>query len=321
MKNGYDVIALGELLIDFTENGISEQGNILMEANPGGAPCNVLAMLENLGKRTAFIGKVGKDHFGEILKDTLQNIGICTKNLMEDNTVHTTLAFVHNREDGEREFSFYRNPGADMLLNKDEIKSEMIARSKIFHFGTLSFTSECAKEATCYALECAKKNDVLISFDPNLRKPLWNNLEDAKWAMDYGMQKCSILKISDDEIRFFTGKQDYDAAVEEIIKTYHIPLICLTLGREGSIAYYNGVRIFVKPYLQTATIETTGAGDTFMGCILNYILEKGFDTLNSDEIAEMLKFANAAAAIITTRRGALRVMPSRAEIISLLQNN
>ncbi|MDD3138592.1 MAG: carbohydrate kinase [Lachnospiraceae bacterium] len=321
MKKTIDVIALGELLIDFTENGESEQGNIIMEANPGGAPCNVLAMLENLKKTTAFIGKVGKDHFGLLLKETIEDIGINTENLIVDNTAHTTLAFVHTKEDGDREFSFYRNPGADMLLKKCEVNTNLIVSSKIFHFGTLSFTSECAKEATCYAIECAKKTDTIISFDPNIRKPLWDDLENAKKAMDYGMRNCNILKISDDELLFYTNTSNYDEAVSTLIRTYNIPLICLTLGKKGSIAYYNGMKVFVKSYVQSDTIETTGAGDTFMGCILNYVLEKGLYGLTRNEIEEMLTFANAGASIITTRRGALKVMPSRLEITNLLLDN
>lgn len=319
MNNNFDVVALGELLIDFTENGFSKQGNMILEANPGGAPCNVLAMLQNLGKRTAFIGKVGKDHFGSILRDTLRDIGISTENLIEDAEAPTTLAFVHTRQDGEREFSFYRNPGADMLLNKREINSNLISQSKIFHFGTLSFTSECAKEATCYAIECAKEANIIISFDPNVRMSLWDDSGKLKRAMDYGMQNCSMLKISDDELVFFADKHNYDDAIAVIMQRYpNIIMICLTLGKEGSVAYYNGMKIYVKSFRQDNTIETTGAGDTFMGCVLNYILEKGLEGLEENEIQEMLKFANAAASIITTKRGALRVMPTKSEISQLL---
>lgn len=319
MNNNFDVVALGELLIDFTENGFSKQGNMILEANPGGAPCNVLAMLQNLGKRTAFIGKVGKDHFGYILRDTLRDIGISTENLIEDAEAPTTLAFVHTRQDGEREFSFYRNPGADMLLNKREINSNLISQSKIFHFGTLSFTSECAKEATCYAIDCAKEANIIISFDPNVRMSLWDDSGKMKRAMDYGMQNCSILKISDDELVFFTDKHNYDDAIAVIMQRYpNIIMICLTLGKEGSVAYYNGMKIYAKSFRQDNTIETTGAGDTFMGCVLNYILEKGLEGLEENEIQEMLKFANAAASIITTKRGALRVMPTKSEISQLL---
>lgn len=176
----FDVTALGELLIDFTENGKSGQGNILFEANPGGAPCNVLAMLAKLGKKTSFIGKVGNDQFGIRLKDTLKEVGIDTDSLRMDDKVHTTLAFVHTFEDGDRDFSFYRNPGADMMLTKDEVPVDVIAASRIFHFGTLSSTHPGVREATRYALDKAKEEGVLISFDPNLREPLWESLEDAR---------------------------------------------------------------------------------------------------------------------------------------------
>ena len=318
MKNDIDVTALGELLIDFTENGLSNQKNSLFEANPGGAPCNVLAMLTKLGKNTAFIGKVGDDFFGASLKKELESIGINTKNLLKDKAAPTTLAFVHNYAGGDREFSFYRNPGADMLLKKEEICTEMIAISRIFHFGTLSFTGNDSKEATCFAVECAKKKNKIISFDPNVRKALWNSDNEIKQAMDYGMKHCDILKISDDEILFHTGMSNYDKAVEKIQSKYEIPLICVTLGKEGSLAYYGSIRSFAEPYIQTGTMETTGAGDTFMGCILNYVLENGLKGLDKSQLHNMLNFANAAASIITTRRGALKVMPEQSEIEELV---
>lgn len=175
----YDVTALGELLIDFTENGFSSQGNVLLEANPGGAPCNVLAMLEKLGKKTAFIGKVGQDQFGDMLRKTIISVGINSEGLVTDKEVHTTLAFVHTSPDGDRAFSFYRNPGADMMLRKEDVFSDKIRASRIFHFGTLSFTHEGVREASEYAIQCAKEAGILISFDPNLREPLWEDLENA----------------------------------------------------------------------------------------------------------------------------------------------
>ena len=188
----YDVTALGELLIDFTENGNSEQGNPLMEANPGGAPCNMLSMIQKLGGTTAFIGKVGKDMFGRQLRQAVESVGIDTRNLMEDEEVHTTLAFVHTFPDGDRDFSFYRNPGADMMLRKEEVSLEKICASKIFHFGTLSFTHAGIRTASQYAIQCAKEAGALISFDPNLREPLWENLEDARKAIEYGLSLIHI---------------------------------------------------------------------------------------------------------------------------------
>ncbi|MCI9546615.1 MAG: carbohydrate kinase [Lachnospiraceae bacterium] len=316
----FDVIALGELLIDFTENGASAQGNTLFEANPGGAPCNVLAMLTKLGKKTAFIGKVGKDQFGVHLKEVLKEAGIDTQNLVMDEKVHTTLAFVHTFEGGDRDFSFYRNPGADMMLTKDEIQMDAIAASRIFHFGTLSSTHPGVREATRSALAKAKKDGLLISFDPNLREPLWDSLEDARREIAYGLGFCDVLKISDNEMEFMTGTNDYTKGVAKLREQYSIPLILVTLGKEGSRAYYKDWMVEVPPFLQEKTIETTGAGDTFCASILNYVLEHGLEALTQDQLKEMLTFANAAASLITTRKGALRVMPEKEEVLKFIQS-
>ena len=206
----FDVVALGELLVDFTENGMSGQGNTILEANPGGAPCNVLSMLQRLGKKTAFIGKVGNDNFGRMLRDVVSEQGINTDNVIFDDDIHTTLAFVHTKEDGDRDFSFYRNPGADMMLRKNEINESLLENTKIFHFGTLSMTEEKIAETTKYAVEKSKSMGAVISFDPNFRPPLWDDFEKAKEQMWYGISKCDVLKISDDEIQFLTGEKDID---------------------------------------------------------------------------------------------------------------
>lgn len=319
MMKKYDVVALGELLIDFTENGVSAQGNPLLEANPGGAPCNVLAMLNKLGKKTAFIGKVGRDSFGQMLAETVRESGTDVTNLLFDEKVHTTLAFVHTMPGGDRDFSFYRNPGADMMLRKEEVMEEVIRDAEIFHFGTLSSTHEGAREATRYAIEVAKENGLLISFDPNLREPLWESLEDARREIAYGLSKCDILKISDNELEFMTGTADYTRAVEILRQSYNIPLIFVTLGRDGSRAYYRDMIVEAKPFIQENTIETTGAGDTFEGCALNYVLEHGIKDLSEQDLEKLLTFANAGASLITTRKGALKVMPEPEEIERLIQ--
>lgn len=315
----YDVTALGELLIDFTENGNSEQGNPLMEANPGGAPCNMLAMIQKLGGTTAFIGKVGKDMFGRQLRQAVESVGIDTRNLMEDEEVHTTLAFVHTFPDGDRDFSFYRNPGADMMLTKEEIQEDLIRNSKVFHFGTLSSTHEGVREATRYAIDVAKEAGCLISFDPNLRPPLWNTLEDARKEIEYGLSKADILKISDNEVEFLCGTSDYDEGAQMLIEKYNIPFVCVTLGKDGSRAYYKGMRVEVPGFVQKNTIETTGAGDTFCGCMLHYIIQHGLEDLTEENLRELLTFANAAASVITTRKGALAVMPSKEEVERMLR--
>ena len=310
----YDVAALGELLIDFTENGKSIQGNYLLEANPGGAPCNVLSMLTKLGKATAFIGKVGNDFLGGQLKRTIEEIGIDAQNLILDEKIHTTLAFVHTYPDGDRDFSFYRNPGADMMLRAEEVNEEVIAASKMFHFGSLSMTHHSVREATKKALKTAKEHRCLISFDPNLREPLWDSLDEAKEQIAYGISQCDILKISDNEIQWFTGKQEFEEGIYVLQEAYHIPLILLSMGKDGSRAYYGNKRVEAKPYLQKNTIDTTGAGDTFCACALNYILEHGLEGLTEENLKEMMSFANAAAALVTTKKGALRVMPAKEEI-------
>ncbi len=254
MQKEFDVVALGELLIDFTENGKSGQGHGLFEANPGGAPCNVLAMLQNLGKKTSFIGKVGNDMFGKVLKQAVEEAGIDTRNLRMDEEVHTTLAFVHTMEGGDRDFSFYRNPGADMMLTKSEVSRDLIESARLFHYGTLSSTHEGVREATRYAIDLARKAGLYISFDPNLRPPLWKDLEDARKEIEYGLAHCDILKISDNEISFITGTQDYDAAVKILQRTYHIPLILVTMGREGSRAYYKDFVVSCLPFLNENTM-------------------------------------------------------------------
>lgn len=319
MGKKYDVVALGELLIDFTENGASGQGNPLYEANPGGAPCNVLSMLTKLGHKTAFIGKVGDDIFGRRLRSVLVENGIDVTNLTIDSEIKTTLAFVETKPDGDRDFSFYRNPGADMMLTEAEIKEQIIAESRIFHFGTLSMTDEPVRSATRKAVEIAKQHGLILSFDPNIREPLWKSMEEAKKQVEYGLSVCDILKISDNEIQWFTGEKDYTTGVRAIQEKYQIPLILLSMGRDGSRAYYVDEMVEVQPFLQENTIETTGAGDTFGGCCLHYVLKYGLSDLNTEKLQEMLTFANAAASIITTRKGALRVMPSQQEIAKLVE--
>jgi len=290
----------------------------MFEACPGGAPCNVLALLNKMGKKTAFIGKVGKDQFGALLRDTITEAGIDASNLMVDENVNTTLAFVHTFPDGDREFSFYRNPGADMMLTADEVNPEVVKDTKVFHFGTLSMTHEGVREATKKAVETAKANGCLVSFDPNLRPPLWSSLDLAKEQMEYGFGKCDILKISDNEIQFVSGKEDYDEGIAYLQETYNIPLILLTMGKDGSRAYYKDMRV-ERPGFSVKAIETTGAGDTFCGSSLNYLVDHDFENLTEEQLGEMLTFANAAAALVTTKKGAIKAMPVKEEVLELIQ--
>ena len=314
---GYDVVALGELLIDFTDSGDSPQGNPLMEANPGGAPCNVLAMLSKLGKKTAFIGKVGDDIFGRLLKDAIEEVGIDSRNLVFDKEVRTTLAFVKTYPGGDRDFSFYRNPGADMMLEESDVDEALLKDTKLFHYGTLSMTAAGAAEATKSAIQKARDAGAVISFDPNYRAPLWNTEDDAKDAIWWGIKNCDVLKISDNEIEFITGIADIDKGIEAIIHEAgeKAPkLVCASMGPDGSKAFYKGNVVFGGPHLRDDTIETTGAGDTFMACVLYHVLEYGIDGFDEEKLKKMLDFANTAASIVTTRKGALRVMPTMEEV-------
>lgn len=315
----YDVVALGELLIDFTDNGPSNQGNPLYEANPGGAPCNVLAMLRKLGYEAAFVGKVGADGFGKQLADVLKETGIATEGLRWDEYVHTTLAVVHTLPGGDRDFSFYRNPGADMMLTEEELPLDMIENCRIFHFGTLSMTHEGVRKATLKAIEVARANGALISFDPNLRPPLWNSLEDAAEQIHVGLGLCDILKIADNEIEFMTGETDFDKGAAILQERYpNIRILNVTAGADGSYSYSCGHRVFVPSFKLGGTIETTGAGDTFCASVLGFVLANGVENLTEGQLTEMLRFANAAAYLVTTKKGAIRSMPEKAEVEAIL---
>lgn len=317
----YDVVALGELLIDLIQDGSSRNGAPMFEADPGGAPCNVLAMLARLGHQTAFIGKVGDDPFGRMLGETLQETGISREGLVYDSDVDTTLAFVHSLAGGDREFSFYRDPGADTMLTEQEVDRSLIEGCRIFHFGSLSLTGGPAKAATKKAVAFAKDAGKLISFDPNYREALWEDEGQAKEAVWYGIGECDILKIADNEIQWLTGLKDYDEGVRAIKERSGAKLINVTLGRQGSLAYHQDRKVCGKPFLSDRTIDTTGAGDTFCAGVLHFVLEHGLDDLKEADLEEMLTFANAAASIVTTRKGALRSMPDKEEIECLIRGS
>ena len=317
----FDVAALGELLIDFTQNGLGPQGNPLFEANPGGAPANVLAMLQKLGKRCAFIGKVGQDSFGDMLERTLRELGIHTGNLSRDRQIPTTLAIVHTLPGGDREFSFYRKPGADIALRADELDEQLLRSCRIFHFGSLSLTDEPCRSATERALELAGSAGALISFDPNLRLPLWSSPQAAREQIHWGLQRCHILKISDNELLFMTGQEDFDAGAAVLQETYpNIRLLNVTAGGAGSYSYYGDERVYVPACSLGGVIETTGAGDTFCASVLNYVLEHGLDDLSRDDLYEMLRFANTAAYLVTTKKGAIPSMPERSQVEAVLHS-
>ena len=315
----FDVVALGELLIDFTENGKSAQGNPLFEANPGGAPCNVLSMLKKLGRDCAFISKLGDDMFGRMLCGTAEDVGIDTRALILDPAAHTTLAFVHTAENGDRDVSFYRDPGADMLLREDEIPEDLIRSAKIFHFGTLSMTHEGVRAATKKAVAIAKDAGAIISFDPNLRPPLWASLDEAKEQIAWGLGQCDVLKIADNELEFMTGETDFEKGAAILQRDYpNIRVLNVTAGPDGSYSFHEGKMVFVDSFRLGGTIETTGAGDTFCACVLHYVLKNGVSGLTEDQMRGMLRYANAAAYLVTTKKGAIRSMPEPEDVEKIL---
>lgn len=312
-----DVIALGELLIDFAGSGSSGQGNPLFEACPGGAPCNVLAMLAKLGRKTAFVGKVGNDLFGRRLRDTIAGAGISPEGLILDPAAHTTLAFVQNAPDGDREFSFYRDPGADELLTPEELPAAL-EEAAVFHFGSLSLTREPARSATRTAVERAQKAGAVISFDPNLRPSLWKKLDDAREEMLWGCSVCQVLKVAEEELSFLTMEEELDAGAAKLRERFPgIRLLLVTKGGAGSVAFWKGLRV-EKPALPVTAIDTTGAGDTFCACCLHHVLEWGLDGFSEARLGEMLVYANAAAGLVTTKKGALLSMPAPEEVEALL---
>lgn len=317
----FDVVALGELLIDFTPAGISENGNVLFERNPGGAPANVVACLATLGKRTGFVGKVGDDDFGRFLRQVLIDRGISTQGLLLDVGEQTTLAFVHLQPDGERSFSFYRRPGADTRLRPDEIPPEMLD-TRIFHFGSLSLTAEPARSATKAALRLVRDKNILISYDPNLRPPLWQSLDEARGEMLDVMHMADLVKISLEELEFLTGSTDLEGASQSLQQDYDLKMLLVTLGKEG--CYYRlGDLCGHVPGFKVQSIDATGAGDAFLGAILFQILklDKDLTDWTGEDLIRSVRFANATGALATTKKGAIPAMPSLDEIEQLLEEN
>jgi len=316
----YDVVALGELLVDFTPSGNSEQGNPLYEANPGGAPCNVLAMLTKLGKKTGFIGKVGNDLHGRFLRQALQDVGIDDVGIVIADARDTTLAFVALAPDGERDFAFVRKAGADIALTEDEVSKSMIEHAKIFHFGSLSLTDEPARSATKRAVQYAKEAACLVTFDPNMRELLWDSMDTAKEQMLWGCENCDVIKLAKEELFFLTDEIDLKAAISVFRSKFpQVKLIFVTNGKHGSHAYRGLKQASCSAFLDSNTVDTTGAGDTFLGCCLAFLLDKDIDSLTENQLLDMLKRANAAASLITTKKGALKAMPSEDDIAILLE--
>lgn len=314
----YDVIALGELLVDFNALHSNDFDSVVYESNPGGAPCNVLAMLSNLQKRTAFIGKVGDDFLGHALQQRIVRMGISTEGLSKDKKRNTTLAFLNDSKTYPHQYLFYRNCTADMNLDEGDVDADMLSRTRIFHFGFLSFTHKRCRKATRKAIKAAKSKHRLISFDPNYRPVLWPGEEEARKWMLYGCSVCDILKVEASELAFITQQTTIQNGVDFLQKHYSISLILVTSGEAGSQAFMGSRKVYQEAFLTNRTIDTTGAGDTFLGCCLAYILEQGME-LSDHQLQEMLFRANAAASLETTRKGAIRAMPTQAELEDYLK--
>lgn len=310
----FDVVALGEILIDFTPYGNSEFGQKLFEQNPGGAPANVLCCLAKLGKKTAFIGKVGKDMHGEYLKMVLQENDICTKGVVEDENYFTTLAFVSLSETGERGFSFARKPGADIMLTPNELDENLIKNSKILHIGSLSLTDEPARSATLKAIDIAKKNNVIISYDPNYRKLLWNSEDDAIKGMRSVLQYVDIIKISDEETELLTGFKEPEKAARSLVNS-GVSIAVVTLGEKGALVCNKEGTAIVNGYKSTV-VDTTGAGDSFWGGFLNELIESGKnpEDICLEKIIDFAKFGNAVASLCVEKRGAIPAMPTSDDV-------
>ena len=311
----YDVIALGELLIDFAAVSADAEGYPTMAAHPGGAPANFLAAVNKFGGKTALIGKVGNDTFGHLLLKTLESSGIDTRGMKLTEEFFTTLAFVSFDEHGDRSFAFSRKPGADTQLCFEEIDLSMVDSSRVFHFGTLSLTHEPAKTATVKAVEYAKAQGKLISFDPNLRVPLWDSLDEAKVQMEWGLKQADVVKISDEEVEFLWQLSPEEGA-EKLIGDYGVKLAFVTCGADGCV-YKNPVCKGCVPAMQgIKVIDTCGAGDIFGGSAAWRLLESGKapETLTDDELREIVRFACTAAGLSTERSGGISSIPSIEEV-------
>jgi len=311
----FDVIALGELLIDFTLQSVDDAAYPTMAAHPGGAPANYLAALSKLGASTAMLGKVGRDSFGRLLVNTLRSAGIETEGLILDGDVFTTLAFVTLDETGNREFSFARKPGADTQLRAEDLRLDMIDAARVLHFGSLSLTDEPSRSATREAVAYAKSHGKLISCDPNLRKPLWSDLEEAKRQILWCLEQADVVKISDEEVDFLWGLDPMDAA-EKILHEYGARLVFVTCGADGC-CYANpkcSGRVSCLPGIQV--VDTTGAGDIFGGSAMWFLLQLGKapETLSGEELHQLTLFASTAAGLSATRPGGLSSVPSLEEI-------
>lgn len=312
----FDITTVGEILIDLTQTGISDKGIPIYNANPGGAPANVAVAASKLGAKTAFIGKVGNDSFGRFLCDTLQKYNVSTDGVITDKSANTTLAVVSVNENGERSFAFYRKNSADTLLSENEIIDLHLSNTHILHFGSVSLTAEPSRTATISAVKRAKSFGAVISYDPNYRESLWSSLDEAVEQMKKPLDLVDILKVSDEELPLISGKTDVEDGAKYLCDKYNIKLVLVTLGAKGAYYRFKDCAGIVDGVSVTVA-DTNGAGDTFFGAFLSRMVYMGKykpSDLTEDEIKDMLAFSNNAAAITTSRSGAIPAMPTIGEI-------
>ena len=316
-----DIVALGELLVDFVHKGNNEYGYPVMHANPGGAPCNFLCAAKSCGASTSFIGKVGDDAFGHMLIHTLEQYGIGTKGVVVDPKVFTTLAFVTLDDSGDRTFSFARKPGADMMLTKEDLRYSLLRNTRVFHFGTLSLTDEPSREATCEAVRIARESGALITFDPNYRAPLWRGESDAAEQILWGIKHADVVKISEEEIHLLLNESPEEGA-RRLVEKFDVTLVLATMGKKGVFFANKNASGMVFAFTDLNTIDTTGAGDIFGGSAVYQIMASGKkpEDLNCEELTGICRFANAMAGISTTRSGGLPSVPKRAEAEEYLKS-
>ena len=313
-----EVVALGELLIDFASKGADEKGYPLMQALPGGAPANFLAALTKYGKSTAFLGKVGDDTFGRLLVGTVKDAGIETKGIVVDPTVFTTLAFVTFDETGDRSFSFARKPGADTQLNWEEVDKSLIDEAKVFHFGTLSLTNEPARTTTQKAVAYAKAQGKLITCDPNLRKPLWRSEEEAKEQILWSLNQADVVKISDEEVEFLWNCTPEEGA-DKLLNEFGVSLAMVTLGPKGCLLKTkNALCQVASP--KVSPIDTTGAGDIFGGSAVCRLLElnKPIEDLTAEDLHYIGAFASTAASLSTEAAGGIPSIPEKDAVLKAM---
>ncbi|MDR1541953.1 MAG: carbohydrate kinase [Clostridiales bacterium] len=311
----FDASAIGELLIDFTPSGVNDQGLPLYSCNPGGAPANVLAMIAILGGNTAFIGKVGKDAFGSFLRKALEDSKIDVSGLAVDASCGTTLAFVHLSPSGDRSFSFYRNPGADLLLETSEVKLDIIDESKIFHFGSVSLTGEPCRTTIFESVAYAKEKGKIISYDPNFRPALWSDEIEAKTVISKPIPSVDLLKVSLEEMELITGISDVKIG-SAVLAEMGPSIVLVSLGANGAYFLCSDGCGHLPAY-KVDTIDTTGAGDAFLGAVLYRLRnkdKKSIKSLSWRELGDIVDFANAAGSLATTKRGAIPAMPSLNDI-------